>query len=221
MADFTPRCSPPNSCYLPCARQGPDRAGQQCRWHCQFAGHAPMMPPNCPGGHADALRVELFFCRVGVSVINPSTMRTPMAQVFSRPPESLAADGGGRPLRQWQDLWPGEWLDRYIEVNTQQLDRIAEDPIAQSTIFCMPWRRFAPSFATSVVAWPRHCSIYCIVLSSGLSFQAPDYSRHRQGSPSEIAGLLHININCSDFERPCSTNCWDFGKLCRSPRMGG
>ena len=79
--------------------------------------------------YADALRVELSFCRVGVSVINPSTMRTPMAQAFfpahRKAWQQMAEDA---PQDQWQDLWPREWLDRYIEVNTQQLDRIAEDP---------------------------------------------------------------------------------------------
>ena len=79
--------------------------------------------------YADALRVELSFCDVSVSVINPSTMRTPMAREFfpahRRTWQEMARQS---PEGPWRQLWPEEWLERYVELNTAQLDRIAEDP---------------------------------------------------------------------------------------------
>lgn len=79
--------------------------------------------------YADALRVELSFCDVAVSVVNPSTMRTPMAGAFFPAHrttwQSMAAQAPDGP---WRQLWPEEWLDHYVELNTQQLERIAEDP---------------------------------------------------------------------------------------------
>ena len=79
--------------------------------------------------YADALRAELSFWGVGVSVINPSTMRTPMAMAFfpahRRAWQAMAKlDPGGA----WQAAWPEQWLERYIATNTPQLEKIAQDP---------------------------------------------------------------------------------------------
>jgi len=79
--------------------------------------------------YADALRVELSFWGVSVSVINPSTLRTPMSMGFFethrrawREMERIDPDG------EWKSSWPGDWLEDYIALNTRQLDRIAQDP---------------------------------------------------------------------------------------------
>ena len=81
--------------------------------------------------YADALRVELSFCGVGVSVINPATMRTPMADSFfpahRKTWSAMAAD---EPEGDWQALWPEAWLNQYMEKNAKQLRGIAEDPAA-------------------------------------------------------------------------------------------
>ena len=79
--------------------------------------------------YADALRAELSFWNVSVSVINPSTMRTPMSMTFFEAHrkawlEMEKADPGG----EWQMAWPREWLEKYIALNTRQLDKIAQDP---------------------------------------------------------------------------------------------
>lgn len=79
--------------------------------------------------YADALRAELSFWGVGVSVINPATMRTPMVEQFF-PAHRKAWEEMARldPEGSWQTLWPKEWLDRYIQVNTGQLLKIAQAP---------------------------------------------------------------------------------------------
>ena len=81
--------------------------------------------------YADALRAELSFCDVFVSVINPATMRTPMAEAFfpahRNTWQAMAKDDPGG---DWQALWPESWLEQYVEKNTQQLRSIAEDPAA-------------------------------------------------------------------------------------------
>jgi NAD(P)-dependent dehydrogenase (short-subunit alcohol dehydrogenase family) len=79
--------------------------------------------------YADALRAELSFWRVPVSVINPATMRTPMSSGFFEAhrkawQEMARIDPDGA----WRSAWTEEWLDSYISLNTRQLDRIAQDP---------------------------------------------------------------------------------------------
>jgi short-subunit dehydrogenase len=81
--------------------------------------------------YADALRTELSLCGVGVSVINPATMRTPMADAFfPGHRKTWTAMAAEEPEGDWQALWPESWLDQYVEKNTQQLRSIAEDPAA-------------------------------------------------------------------------------------------
>ncbi len=79
--------------------------------------------------YADALRAELSFWKIKVSVINPSTMRTPLAMEFFQAEkvtwekmEHKDPDGA------WKQTWTREWLDEFVEVNTKNLEMIAQDP---------------------------------------------------------------------------------------------
>lgn len=79
--------------------------------------------------YADALRAELSFWKVSVSVINPSTMRTPLAMGFVeahhqawQEMDRLDPDG------EWKTAWSQDWLAQYIELNTATLERIAQEP---------------------------------------------------------------------------------------------
>ena len=80
--------------------------------------------------YADALRAELSFWNVGVSVINPSTMRTPMSMTFFEAHrKTWLAMERTDPQGGWKSLWPEKWLNEYIELNTRQLDKISQDPV--------------------------------------------------------------------------------------------
>lgn len=79
--------------------------------------------------YADALRAELSFWGIAVSVINPATMRTPLAMTFFEAhrrawEESERLDPNGA----WKLLYPKDWLDAYVQFNTPNLERIAQDP---------------------------------------------------------------------------------------------
>jgi NAD(P)-dependent dehydrogenase (short-subunit alcohol dehydrogenase family) len=80
--------------------------------------------------YADALRVELSFWNVNVSVINPSTMRTPLALGFFESHQK-AWDMMDKqdPQGAWKEAWTKEWLDKYVAANVKNLERIAQDPI--------------------------------------------------------------------------------------------
>lgn len=79
--------------------------------------------------YADALRAELSFWQIPVSVVNPATMRTPMAQAFFEDHRKAWREMARLdPAGAWMDAWPEEWLDEYIALNTRQLERIAQDP---------------------------------------------------------------------------------------------
>jgi len=80
--------------------------------------------------YADALRVELSFWDVHVAVVNPATMRTPLALTFFEGHkkawemmEKQDPDGA------WKETWTREWLDEYVSVNSKNLAGIAQDPI--------------------------------------------------------------------------------------------
>ncbi|MDH5171193.1 MAG: SDR family NAD(P)-dependent oxidoreductase [Gammaproteobacteria bacterium] len=80
--------------------------------------------------YADALRAELSFWDVSVSVINPSTMRTPMSMKFFEAHRKAWLEMARiDPAGEWKSMWPREWLEEYIELNTRQLDKISQDPI--------------------------------------------------------------------------------------------
>lgn len=79
---------------------------------------------------ADALRVELSFWKIFVSVVNPSTLRTSMSESFFELHRNAwqameSEDPGG----EWRRHWPLGWLEKFIAKNTENLRRIAEDPV--------------------------------------------------------------------------------------------
>lgn len=79
--------------------------------------------------YADALRVEMSFWNVHVSVINPSTMRTPLALSFFETQRAtwnamLKVDPNGN----WQKEWTKEWLELHIKTNSLNINSIAENP---------------------------------------------------------------------------------------------
>ncbi len=79
--------------------------------------------------YADALRTEMSFWKVGVSVINPSTMRTPLAMnFFESERETWDAMDRLDPEGAWKHAWHREWLDQHIAKNVENLERIAQNP---------------------------------------------------------------------------------------------
>jgi NAD(P)-dependent dehydrogenase (short-subunit alcohol dehydrogenase family) len=79
--------------------------------------------------YADALRVELATAGVTVSVVNPATMRTPLAMsFFDGHRKAWSAMDAAEPEGHWKALYPPAWLDEYIDVNRRNLERIAQDP---------------------------------------------------------------------------------------------
>lgn len=79
--------------------------------------------------YADALRAELSFWKVSVSVVNPSTMRTPMSTgFFDNHRQAWLEMERTDPQGEWKSLWPAQWLDQYIELNRKQLAKISQDP---------------------------------------------------------------------------------------------
>jgi NAD(P)-dependent dehydrogenase (short-subunit alcohol dehydrogenase family) len=87
--------------------------------------------------YADALRAELSFWQVSVSVINPSTMRTPMSMNFFEAHRKAWTEMERiDPQGDWKAAWPEEWLNDYIATNTPQLARIAQDPALAVNDIC-------------------------------------------------------------------------------------
>lgn len=81
--------------------------------------------------YADALRVELSFWGVHVSVVNPATMRTPLAMGFFEAHRTAwDAMDAQDPDGEWKRWFPRDWLDAYVAANTPNLETIAEDPRA-------------------------------------------------------------------------------------------
>lgn len=79
--------------------------------------------------YADALGVELDDAGVAVSVVNPATMKTPLAlQFFAQHRRAWDEMDRLDPDGSWKALYPASWLDEYIDANTQNLARIAQDP---------------------------------------------------------------------------------------------
>lgn len=80
-------------------------------------------------GYADALRMELSYWGVSVSVVNPATMKTPIAQqFFSAHRPTWEANRAEDPDGHWQAAYPEDWLNEFIRINEPNLDRIAQDP---------------------------------------------------------------------------------------------
>ena len=79
--------------------------------------------------YADALRAELSFWGIEVSVINPSTMRTPLAMSFFEAHKQAWDQMDQRdPDGDWKEAYDRAWLDEYVAENTKRLDQIAQDP---------------------------------------------------------------------------------------------
>lgn len=81
--------------------------------------------------YADALRVEQSFWDIHVSVINPSTMKTPLALSFFETQrksydEAMSKDPDAN--ARWKKEWSREWLDEHIKVNSAGLEQIAQEP---------------------------------------------------------------------------------------------
>lgn len=80
--------------------------------------------------YADALRVELSFWDVHVAVVNPATMRTPLALgFFEAHKKAWGMMDKQDPNGAWKEAWTREWLDEYVAVNSKNLVSIAQDPI--------------------------------------------------------------------------------------------
>ena len=80
--------------------------------------------------YADALRVELSFWDVHVAVVNPATMRTPLALgFFEAHKKTWEMMEKQDPAGAWKETWTKEWLNEYVAVNSKNLAGIAQDPI--------------------------------------------------------------------------------------------
>ena len=108
--------------------------------------------------YADALRAELSFWNVSVSVINPSTMRTPMSNGFFHAHRKAWLEMEHTdPQGEWKSHWPEQWLDRYITLNAKQLDKIAQDPahavrdITHAITACRPRLRYLSGTAAKTL----------------------------------------------------------------------
>ena len=80
--------------------------------------------------YADALRVELSFWDVHVAIVNPSTMRTPLAlEFFESHKKAWDLMEQRDPTGGWKEAWTREWLDEYVQLNNKNLARMAQEPI--------------------------------------------------------------------------------------------
>jgi NAD(P)-dependent dehydrogenase (short-subunit alcohol dehydrogenase family) len=80
--------------------------------------------------YADALRVEVSYWDVHVAVVNPATMRTPLALgFFEAHKKAWEMMEKQDPAGEWKETWTREWLDEYVAVNTKNLAAMAQDPI--------------------------------------------------------------------------------------------
>lgn len=79
--------------------------------------------------YADALRAELSAWKVSVSVINPSTLRTPLAMEFFEA-EIVTWETMERkdPDGAWKETYTRAWLDEHVEQSKKGLEAIAQDP---------------------------------------------------------------------------------------------
>lgn len=79
--------------------------------------------------YGDAARVELSFFGVDVSIINPSTMKTPLAMgFFELHRKSWSEMNEINPDGAWKQYFTPTWLDKFVEQGNQSLEMIAQDP---------------------------------------------------------------------------------------------
>jgi NAD(P)-dependent dehydrogenase (short-subunit alcohol dehydrogenase family) len=135
--------------------------------------------------YADALRVELSFWGVDVSVVNPATMNTPMAARFFAE-HQRAWDEMARldPDGEWQRHWPREWLERYIHANTERLLRIAQDPrrVVRHLVHALEARRPRARYLSGTLA-----RTLFYVLWVGPEGLAHDFKRRTVDPPPSVA----------------------------------
>jgi len=82
-------------------------------------------------GYADTLRTEQSFWNICVSVINPATMKTPLALGFfetTRTTYCAKAREDLNPDSRWKKEWSESWLDQYVNTNKNGLEQIAQEP---------------------------------------------------------------------------------------------
>ena len=113
---------------------------------------------------ADALRVEMSFWGVHVSVINPSTMRTPLALGFFASQRTTWNEKEKEdPHGLWKLEYSQAWLDDHIKVNTPNLESIAQDPIVTVKDIChavhakYPKHRYLSGSAANTIFWALWC----------------------------------------------------------------
>jgi NAD(P)-dependent dehydrogenase (short-subunit alcohol dehydrogenase family) len=79
--------------------------------------------------YADALRCELSLWDLSVSVINPATLRTPLAmRFFDAHLHTWDAMDQADPQGSWKQVWPRAWAQEYATFNARRLNSIAQDP---------------------------------------------------------------------------------------------
>ena len=79
---------------------------------------------------ADALRIESSFFNISVSVINPSTLATPLAlSFFETERNSYNEYKKINPSGRWRNDWTEDWLNKHIATGTKNIKQIAQDPV--------------------------------------------------------------------------------------------
>lgn len=99
------------------------------------------LPANAPydaskfavEAYADALRTEQSFWNISVSVVNPATMRTPLALGFFESEKTTwrqmsSQDSTSSEPPRWKEEWPEDWLEQHTKINGEGLQQIAQDP---------------------------------------------------------------------------------------------
>ena len=79
---------------------------------------------------ADALRIEASFFNISVSVVNPSTLATPLALSFFETERNTYNEYKKiDPTGRWRNDWTEDWLNKHVAAGTKNIKQIAQDPI--------------------------------------------------------------------------------------------
>jgi NAD(P)-dependent dehydrogenase (short-subunit alcohol dehydrogenase family) len=112
--------------------------------------------------YADALRVEQSFWGISVIVINPSTMKTPLALEFFETEQKTwetAMSQDKDPDSRWKKEWPRDWLDSHVKFNTEGLHKIAQNPelvikdMMQAMSLAQPPYRYLSGTTAKTLFW--------------------------------------------------------------------
>ena len=131
-----------NSALLPLLKEGSADGAKKRVVLVSSVDGLVSLPANAPydaskfalEAYADALRVEQSFWNIQVSVVNPATMKTPLALGFFETERATwkqaasARVARGNIKERWEEEWPEEWLDEHIKVNSVGIESIAQDP---------------------------------------------------------------------------------------------